>query len=92
MSCAHYHRTQPARTAAHDTHTYAHKHTPEHVDNSDFKVLFPTFTAHDVAYYIYELLKALEYCHAHGIMHRDVKPHNVMIDHKKRKLRYRGFV
>jgi casein kinase II subunit alpha len=59
----------------------------EHVENADFKVLFPTFTSHDISYYIFELLKGLEYCHAHGIMHRDVKPHNVMIDHKKRKLR-----
>jgi len=59
----------------------------EHVENTDFKVLFPTFTYHDVAYYIYELLKGLEYCHSHGVMHRDVKPHNVMIDHPKRKLR-----
>lgn len=59
----------------------------EHVENADFKVLFPTFTAYDIAYYTFELLKGLDYCHAHGIMHRDVKPHNVMIDHKRRKLR-----
>uniref|UniRef100_A0A672KPM4 Casein kinase II subunit alpha'-like n=1 Tax=Sinocyclocheilus grahami TaxID=75366 RepID=A0A672KPM4_SINGR len=36
---------------------------------------------------MYELLKALDYSHSMGIMHRDVKPHNVMIDHQMRKLR-----
>jgi len=59
----------------------------EYVHNTDFRVLYPKFTDFDVRYYIFELLKALDFCHSKGIMHRDVKPHNVMIDHGKRKLR-----
>ncbi|CAL2028625.1 CBN-KIN-3 protein [Caenorhabditis brenneri] len=59
----------------------------EHVNNSDFKQLYQTLSDFDIRYYLYELLKALDFCHSQGIMHRDVKPHNVMIDAERRELR-----
>ena len=61
----------------------------EFVDTGDvdFRTLYKTFTDFDIRYYIYEVLKALDYCHSKGVIHRDVKPHNIMIDHENRKLR-----
>eukprot|EP00999_Lentomonas_sp_LEN2_P002849 NODE_713_length_1243_cov_92.874552_g674_i0.p1 GENE.NODE_713_length_1243_cov_92.874552_g674_i0~~NODE_713_length_1243_cov_92.874552_g674_i0.p1 ORF type:complete len:234 (+),score=29.39 NODE_713_length_1243_cov_92.874552_g674_i0:438-1139(+) len=59
----------------------------EYVNNQEFKHLYPTFTDEDIRYYMREILKALDFCHSQGIMHRDVKPHNIMIDHTQKKLR-----
>jgi len=59
----------------------------EHVNNTEFKQLYPAFRDLDVRFYVYQILKALDFSHSQGIMHRDIKPQNVMIDHKKRQLR-----
>lgn len=61
----------------------------EYVDTGeeDFREMYKKFDDFDIRYYMYEILKGLDYCHSKGIIHRDIKPHNVMIDHNKRKLR-----
>lgn len=68
-----------------------HSKTPclifEHVNNTDFKVLYPTLTDMEIRYYIHEILIGLDYCHSNGVMHRDIKPHNIVIDHANKKLR-----
>lgn len=44
-------------------------------------------TSFDLRYYLYEILRTLDFAHRHGIFHRDIKPHNIMIHHERRLLR-----
>ncbi|KAG4086478.1 kinase-like domain-containing protein [Neocallimastix lanati (nom. inval.)] len=57
-----------------------------YIDNNHWKKEYPTFDIHQIKKLIFELLKALQYCHSKGIMHRDVKPHNVCIDKNTREV------
>ena len=57
------------------------------VNAISFKDLQASVTDLDVRYYVFQLLVALDFCHSRGIMHRDVKPGNVLIDHAKRQLK-----
>merc|ERR1719214_114383 len=42
----------------------------EYIDDVSSKALYPVLADHDIRYYVYELLRALDYCHSMGIMHR----------------------
>lgn len=61
----------------------------EYVDTGDieFKRLSLTFSDFDIRYYMFELLKALDFVHSIGVFHRDIKPQNIMIDHPNRKIK-----
>lgn len=59
----------------------------EYIHNTDFKNLYPFFTDYDIRFYIRKITQALNFCHSKGIVHRDIKPHNVMIDHNKKELK-----
>lgn len=51
------------------------------------KRLSPELSDEDVRVYIYKILEALEFSHSHGIMHRDVKPLNIVINNETKELR-----
>ena len=59
----------------------------EHIPNIESKILFQRLTDEDTRVYMYKLLQSLDYAHSHGIMHRDIKPLNIVINHDNRDLR-----
>jgi casein kinase II subunit alpha len=59
----------------------------EYVEETDCQTLFASIGPEDTAFYFYQLMCALQYAHEHGVMHRDVKPLNVLYDRRHRKLR-----
>lgn len=45
----------------------------------------------DVRYYLYQVFKAIEYCHRNNVIHRDIKPENLLIAPKKKDLKICDF-
>lgn len=41
-----------------------------------------TFTEHEAAKIMYQLLSAVAYCHSKNIIHRDIKPENILLDER----------
>lgn len=60
----------------------------EYVESSyaDTDEVYQSLTPQEVKFYMRQLLEALAYTHKMEIIHRDVKPHNALIDKKKKVL------
>ncbi|OHT15917.1 CMGC family protein kinase [Tritrichomonas foetus] len=55
----------------------------EAVPNEDWKTLFDKFSLNDIRFYVYRVLQALAHVHSRGVMHRDVKPLNILCKNPK---------
>ena len=52
-----------------------------------YKGLFPTLTKYQVKHFIYQTLRTLSAAHSRGVVHRDIKPLNVLMNSKTNELR-----
>jgi serine/threonine protein kinase len=64
-----------------DLHTYIQQYRTER----------KTIPLDTIQKFMYQLLRAVAHCHSHGIIHRDIKPAQLLLDKKKERLKLTDF-
>lgn len=59
----------------------------EYFSSVNLKQIMATLTLEDIRVYLYQVFMALDYCHSRGIMHRDIKPMNIIVDTTTKQLK-----
>ncbi|KAG8057960.1 hypothetical protein GUJ93_ZPchr0002g24510 [Zizania palustris] len=58
----------------------------KHMDSS------PDFKNHNIVKsFLYQILRGIAYCHSHRVLHRDLKPQNLLIDRRTNSLKLADF-
>jgi casein kinase II subunit alpha len=63
----------------------------DYIHEKSFREYARDLPDHLVRWYMYQLLIAVQACHEKGIMHRDIKTHNIIINPETRELRLIDF-
>merc|ERR1712243_212836 len=63
----------------------------EYVPSDNPRRIFQNFSTFDIQHYIYQILLGLDFIHSRGIMHRDIKPINILYNLKTRNLKIIDF-
>ncbi|CAD26671.1 CASEIN KINASE II ALPHA CHAIN [Encephalitozoon cuniculi GB-M1] len=59
----------------------------EYIEHEDYAKIFEKLCYKDIVEYSRQILSALSYCHSMGIIHRDIKPQNMVINQARRELK-----